>query len=412
MTRSHRDSFLTLQRDTVEALRRGRRDEARRLLLEVAEVLYRMAADLEGPRRARRLSEARELLQHARRLASSRAASSGGRKAGTVDSGEEGPDFRLRERSRVRFDDVAGLEEVKEQIRLRLVYPFRHPEEAKRYGLRQGGGLLLFGPPGTGKTLLARAVAGEVDAAFFTVKPSEILSKWVGEAEKNIEDLFDAARAEPVSVIFVDEIDALAPRRSESSSPVMARLVPQILAEMEGFGSNREGALLFLGATNEPWLLDPAILRPGRFDELVYVGLPDLPARRKLLDIHLSGRPLAEDVNLDRLAERLDGYSGADIRRICEEAASAAFLEAVRAKIDRAIGWGDLIRVTSRTPPSISPQALDRFRRYAEERATAIQSSKPHRDDGSGGGAGSAERLRAKGDAGRVAETSGGEEGA
>jgi transitional endoplasmic reticulum ATPase len=225
------------------------------------------------------------------------------------------------------------------------------------------------------------------------VKPSEILSKWVGEAEKNIEDLFEQARSQPVSVIFIDEIDALAPRRSESSSPVMARLVPQILAEMEGFAGDGESALLFLGATNEPWLLDPAILRPGRFDELLYVGLPDLPARRRLLEIHLGNRPLASDVDLGELAARLDGFSGADIRRICEEAASGAFLAAVAADADHPIGRADLLRALEGSAPSVSATALERYERYGEEKSLPRPAP---RGGGAGGGAAGAERLGKK----------------
>ena len=173
----------------------------------------------------------------------------------------------------MRFADVAGLEDVKEEIRLRLIYPLAHPEKAQRYGIQSGGGLLLYGPPGTGKTLLARAVAGEIDAAFFTARPSELMSKWVGEAEQNIARLFDEARQCERAIIFLDEVEAMIPARRSSGSTVMQRVVPQILAELQGI-RQRSSGLLFMGATNEPWALDPAVLRPGRFDARIYVGLP------------------------------------------------------------------------------------------------------------------------------------------
>src|SRR3990172_2815800 len=142
-----------------------------------------------------------------------------------------------------------------------------------------GGGVLLYGPPGTGKTMIAKAIAHEIDATFFVVSPAQVMSKWVGEAEQNIRKLFEAAKAEPTSVIFLDEIEALVPKRKSDSSTVMQRVVPQILQELEGFDRTSERALLLVGATNQPWMLDEAILRPGRLDALVYVGLPDGPAR-------------------------------------------------------------------------------------------------------------------------------------
>jgi len=230
--------------------------------------------------------------------------------------------------------------------------------------VRTGGGLLLYGPPGTGKTLLARAVAGEIDAPFFTVKPSEIMSKWVGEAEKNIEKLFTDARAHPRAVIFIDEVEALVPRRTGSGSSVMKRVVPQILAELEGVSRPAGGALLFIGATNEPWSLDTAVLRPGRFDALVYVGLPNLAARRKMLDIFLSGKPLSQDVNPDRLADAAEGFSGADIRNLCERTANAVFLEAVQSGEMRDIETEDFAEVLADIHPSVRSRDLTRFDKF------------------------------------------------
>ncbi|MBN1441693.1 MAG: ATP-binding protein [Planctomycetes bacterium] len=362
----HLDDFLRLQREAVRALRESRREPARRALHGASDALARLAAESPAPQRGRRLRESEELRAAARRLDPPRRRRVEGRDPGGDEPARSG--FRIAERPPVRLSDVAGLEPVKEQFRLKLVYPFLHPEKARRYRLRRGGGILLYGPPGTGKTLLARALAGEIDAAFLTVKPSEILSKWVGEAEKNVEGLFEEARSYPVSVIFVDEIDALAPRRSESTSPVMARLVPQILAEMEGFEQHDESCLLFLGATNEPWLLDPAILRPGRFDESIYIGLPDRAALDRLLDIHLEGRPVAGDLDRQRLAAALRGFTGADVQRLCERAASEAFLDSVERSRDRAITTEDLLRLAASSSPSVPPSAVARFDAYAARR--------------------------------------------
>ena len=293
----------------------------------------------------------------------------GGPRKQAEGKGEDARDFIPVERPTIRFQDIAGLEDVKEEIRLKMIYPFTHREAAERYRIRRGGGVLLYGPPGTGKTLMARAVAGEIDAAFFTVKPSEIMSKWVGDSEQNVEKLFATARSHERSIVFIDEIEALIPARREAQGGgIMTRLVPQILAELEGFDTAGKNPLLFIGATNEPWSLDPAVLRPGRFDEKVYVGLPDWPARRKMFELYLKGRPLAQDVDLDYLADLTEGWSGADLKNLCEKAAAEVFLRAVRAGSGAGdglpIGLRDLEGILEQTRPSVSARDLERFESY------------------------------------------------
>jgi transitional endoplasmic reticulum ATPase len=363
----------------LEAYKRGDWDDARYHLLKAAEYLFRVAGGTSGRLRESRIRNAQKLKELAKRIEPGEgppghgagAPGPGGeaRARGAADGaeGEGGARYRQADRPRVRFDDVAGLDEVKEQIRLKLIYPFRHKEAAAKYGIRPGGGVLLYGPPGTGKTLVARAVAGEVDAAFYTVRPSEVLSKWVGDSEKNVAELFRQAREHPVSVIFIDEIEALVPARRESRSTVMSRVVPQILAELEGFATAGSNPLLFLGATNEPWSLDPAVLRPGRFDAHVYVGLPDLAARAKMLELHLEDRPVAGDVDLGALAVRLDGYSGADIRNVCDRAAAEAFLAAVERGEHATIDAALMERTVAAVRPSVRAEDLARFEAYARD---------------------------------------------
>lgn len=277
------------------------------------------------------------------------------------DSGSDAADWIVREKPDIGFDDIAGLDNVKEEIRLKMIYPLSHPELAQKYGIRTGGGVLLYGPPGTGKTMMAKAIAHEINATYFVISPAQILSKWVGEAEQNIKKLFDAAKAEPMSVIFIDEIEALVPRRKSDSSTVMQRVVPQILQEIEGFDRQSERALLFIGATNKPWMLDEAMMRPGRFDARIYIPLPDAPARYKLLEIHLGKRPLADDVDLGMLCDQLAGHSGADIKNIADRAAARPFLDAVAGADPRAITMSDMEAVIRENPPSVTEKDLLRY---------------------------------------------------
>jgi transitional endoplasmic reticulum ATPase len=230
-----------------------------------------------------------------------------------------------------------------------------------------GGGMLLFGPPGTGKTMIAKAIACEVEATIFVISPAQIMSKWVGEAEQNVRKLFAAAKEENKSVIFIDEIEALVPARRSSDSTVMQRVVPQILQELEGFDRKASRAVMFVGATNEPWSLDRAVLRPGRFDAKVYVPLPDPAARFKLFELNLGQRPLADDVNFAELVARTDGYSGADIKAICARSATRPFLESVGGAQPRTINMADLLAAIAVDPPSVSPRDLTRFEQWARE---------------------------------------------
>jgi len=221
---------------------------------------------------------------------------------------------------KVRWSDIGGLEDVKQQLREAVEWQLTFPEVFERMGIRPPKGILLFGPPGTGKTLLAKAVATESGANFIAVRGPEVLSKWVGESEKAIREIFRKARQAAPTVVFFDEIDAIAPARGmgHDTSGVLERMVNQLLAEMDGITPlNR---VVVIAATNRPDILDPALLRPGRFDRLIYVPPPDKQARLEILKVHTRNVPLAEDVNLEALAEKLEGYTGADIEALVREA--------------------------------------------------------------------------------------------
>lgn len=261
------------------------------------------------------------------------------------------------ERSRITFDDVAGLDDVKEKIRDLIITPLLYPEKAEKWKVRAGGGMLLYGPPGTGKTHLGRAVAGEIDAEFYYVKASDIVSKWFGESEKRVAELFRKAR-EGKSVVFIDEVDALLPKRTASTSSVMPRIVSQFLNEMDGID---KGNLLIIGATNIPWSIDPAALRPGRFDFKFYIPPPDFEARKRIFQLNLD---VPNDVDFDVLAERSDGYSGADIKLICDEAKRMMMKKEIESGEEVVMRTEDVISVMEKFRPSIDVRDLRKYEEW------------------------------------------------
>ncbi len=220
----------------------------------------------------------------------------------------------------VRWEDVGGLDEAQAKLKEGIELPLKNPEAFRRLGIRPAKGFLLYGPPGTGKTLLAKAVARESEANFISIKSSDLLSKWYGESEQQIARLFARARQVAPTIIFIDEIDSLAPARGRGGGEpqVTERVVNTLLAEMDGLEEMQ--SVIVIGATNRPTLMDPALLRPGRFDELVYVTVPDEKGRRRILGIHTSKMPLGKDVDLDDFAERTDRYSGADLEDLVRRA--------------------------------------------------------------------------------------------
>ncbi len=362
-------TFDRLKTKGVAAYKNGDYLTAKSYLADAAECMIELAASAKSPDARRQHEElAAELIDLAKDCDKQQSSPRQGRQKqgeSESDSGSNASDWIVKEKPEIGFDDIAGLEDVKQEIRLKMIYPFSHPELAKKYGISTGGGVLLYGPPGTGKTMIAKAIAHEIEATFFVVSPAQMLSKWVGEAEQNIRKLFEAAKAEPKAVIFLDEAEALVPKRKSDSSAVMQRVVPQILQELEGFDRQGDRALLFIGATNRPWMLDEAMLRPGRLDAKIYVGLPDPPARFKLLEIYLSDRPIDENVDLGALCDRLEGYSGADIRNIAEQAAQRPFLLAISGEEARPISMADLIAVIDVNAPSVKPGDLVRFDKFA-----------------------------------------------
>jgi transitional endoplasmic reticulum ATPase len=263
----------------------------------------------------------------------------------------------------VHWDDIGGLEEVKQQLREAVEWPLKHPEYFKEMGIDPPKGILLYGPPGTGKTLLAKAVATESEANFIGVKGPEVLSKWVGESERAIREIFRKARQAAPCVVFFDEIDSIAPRRGQRfDSGVTDRIVNQLLTEMDGL--ERLEGVVVIAATNRPDILDPALLRPGRFDRLIYVPPPDERARLEILKVHTRRMPLAEDVDLAEIAKRTEGYTGADLAAVCKEAALAALREAGK---PTKVTMRHFLKAMEVVKPSVTKEDLVRYQRLAEE---------------------------------------------
>ena len=222
-------------------------------------------------------------------------------------------------KAKVTYEEVGGLQNEVKAMREIVELPLRHPELFSRLGVESHSGILLYGPPGCGKTLIAKVLASESEASMYSINGPEIMNKYYGETEARIRDIFKNARDNSPSIIFIDEIDAIAPKREEAYGDVEKRVVAQILALMDGL--TERGNVIVLGATNRPDSVDPALRRPGRFDLEVEIQVPNTEGRIEILHIHTRGMPIADNVNLEELASELHGYTGADIRSLCREAA-------------------------------------------------------------------------------------------
>ncbi|MBW3016229.1 CDC48 family AAA ATPase [Candidatus Woesearchaeota archaeon] len=277
----------------------------------------------------------------------------------------------------VKWADVGGLETVKQELKEAVEWPLKHPDSFKRLGVRPPRGILLYGAPGTGKTMLAKAVANESKANFIAVKGPELLSKWVGESEKAVREIFKKARQTAPTIIFFDEIDSLAPRRGLSSndSGATERVVNQILTEIDGLEGMSD--IVIIGATNRPDMLDTALLRPGRFDRIILTPVPDRNARLETFKVHTKNMPL-KDVEIEELAEKTEGYVGADIESICREAAILALREMMNAK---AVTMEHFEAAIKKVAPSITKDVekmyADLLERFRSARAKEMKEELP-----------------------------------
>lgn len=280
-----------------------------------------------------------------------------------VDGGE----WLVAEKPDITFDDIAGMEDAKRIINEMVLYPMQSPEKARALGLNPGGGVLLFGPPGTGKTMLGKAIAGALDAPFYYASGADLRSKWYGESEQRLSQLLTAAKSQKVAVVFLDEIESLLPKRSEESHSADNRVVTQFLADLGGFKDSKN-LLLVLGATNKPWSIDEAVFRTGRFDEKVYIGPPDLPAREKILELNLKGAHIAEGLDFHSIAEGMEGASGSDVAAVVSAAKRAALGRAIHDDADPVLTADDFAEARRRIPLSITDEILAPYKKFMEER--------------------------------------------
>lgn len=263
----------------------------------------------------------------------------------------------LSEKPSVHFDDIAGLSEAKEQIKEAIIYPFLFPDEYQHFGIDPGGGILLYGPPGCGKTMLAAAAAAECDAVFINLKASDIKNMYVGESEKNIKAAFGLAAQHRRSIIFFDEIDALAGERSAGMQTHERSLVSELLAQMDSVESKGlPRGTLVLGATNRPWGLDVALRRSGRFDTSIFIPHPNFESRLDVFRLALEGKPVSESVSLQELARRTAGYASSEIVEVCEKAARIPLRERIsEGKPRREVKQSDFDAVLARKKTILGP---------------------------------------------------------
>ena len=316
--------FQTYYDRAVQADKNGKLQEAKKMYLLAGESLLKVAQESSGETKAALLRRADKLILlsdmiEVPELSDKEGAEKGeGGLSRSKSSDQKTSVWKCAGKPNVKFDDIAGLREVKESIQRRVILPRQYAELYKMFRRNVKGGILLYGPPGTGKTMIAKAIATEVDADFYSIRCSDIVGKYYGESENNVKKLFEAARQSQAAVIFFDEFDALASQRNDDSETTN-RLVTELLSQMDGFDdTEKQNDLLFLAATNRPWTLDSAFLRPPRLTEKIYVGLPDFEARSFLIKKELAEVPQVADLDLEFLAKNTEGYNAADIVEMCE----------------------------------------------------------------------------------------------
>lgn len=262
----------------------------------------------------------------------------------------------------ITFNDIAGLEEAKKAFNEKVIMPYKHKELFEKFGKKIGGGILLYGLPGTGKTMFAEAASNELDALFIPIKCSDIKSKWYGESEQKVKQIFNRARKAKKAIIFFDEFEAIGAKRTDNSENGNNDLVPQILAEMQGVGSSSDDTMiLVIAATNKPWSIDSAFMRPGRFDEKIYIPLPDFEARKKIFEIQLSKLPHEDNLDYELLAKLTEGCNGADVKEVCEKLKMSAINDSITIGIEQTIGMDDIEKIKNCIKSTVQQDEIEKL---------------------------------------------------
>lgn len=356
-------AFETMYGSARAAHNAGQYNKAKRDYYKAAEYMTELAK-LSGTKlRAARVERVKRIIAIADGLPESAPKKPIVRGGEQQASEESGASFKAAQIPDVSFDDVKGLDAAKEAIRIKMIYPMSHADVYEALGKSTGGGVLMYGPPGTGKTMMAKAAAHEAKAVFYSVKCSDIVSKWVGESEKNIAELFETARANDRAIIFFDELDSLFYKRGEDVHN--DRRVNELLQQIDGF-SGRKSGLMILGATNNPWAVDDAAMRPGRFSQKIYIPLPDAPARAAMIEGKLKKTKTDGDINVAEIVSGTDGFSGADIAELIDRATDAPLRRSLASGNVSGLTQADLEQALSTVKPSVDEDTVRKFENYGE----------------------------------------------
>ncbi len=356
------ETFDLYMKKGKEAKEKGNITLAKRNFLLAGETMMRMAKQSTGKLKEVRMDRARRLVELSDNLGKKPIKAE--KKETKSEEDEDVKQWQAAKVPDIKFSDVAGLEDVKKAITIRMINPIKYPEKYRMYGKKTGGGVLLYGPPGTGKTMIAKAIANEVGAKFYAVKGSDIVSKWVGDSEKNINSLFEEANKQDRSIIFIDEMDNLLGRRGVDTHN--DKRVNEFLQQIDGF-AGRNPNLLLLGATNRPWDIDSAAMRSGRFSQKIYLPLPDGPARKFMIEKSMKGVPVDQTFDIDRIVDATEMYSGADLEELCDRAKEEPLLKAIATDSVVAVTNEDFDKVLAVMPPSVSPSELKLFDDYHDD---------------------------------------------
>ena len=367
------DTYDLYMKKAKQAKENGNLSIAKRNFLLASQTMMEMAKQSEGKLKEIRMDRARRLVKLTENIDKKPEKIE---KKSSGESNEEDDEVKKWQTAQIpniSFADVAGLEDVKKSITIRMINPVKYPEKYKMYGKKSGGGVLLYGPPGTGKTMIAKAISNEVGAKFYAFKGSDIVSKWVGESEKNINSLFEEANKQDRAIIFIDEMDNLLGTRGVDTHN--DKRVNEFLQQIDGFAGRNQN-LLLLGATNRPWDIDSAATRSGRFSEKIYLPLPDAAARKFMIEKNMKNVPVSKDFNIDKIVEQTEDYSGADIEELCDRAKDEPLLKAIATDSVVDVTNEDFDRVLEKMPPSVTPKEIERFEKYNEEVNGLIKKNK------------------------------------